>query len=64
MQRKVVNPNDFTELDEIRDRLAAFAVRYNAIAEPFDWTFDRYDLSKLLERIAEHDANARAPLVG
>ena len=32
VQRKVVNPNDFTDLAQIRDRLAAFEIRYNAIA--------------------------------
>ncbi len=39
VQRKVVNPNDFTDLDQIRERLAAFETRYNTVAEPFDWTF-------------------------
>jgi DDE superfamily endonuclease len=33
IQRKVVTPNDFTGLDEIRELLAAFEHRYNAIAE-------------------------------
>jgi hypothetical protein len=32
VQRKVVTPSDFTDLDQIRDRLAAFEVRYNTIA--------------------------------
>jgi hypothetical protein len=32
IQRKVISPNDFTSLDQIRDRLAAFETRYNAIA--------------------------------
>jgi hypothetical protein len=54
VQRKVVNPNDFTDLDEIRDRLTAFEDRYNAAAHPFDWTFDRADLDKLLARIDAH----------
>ena len=45
VQRKVVIPNDFTDLDQIRDRLAAFETRYNAIARPFNWTFTRTDLA-------------------
>lgn len=57
VQRKVVNPNDFTNLDQIRDRLVAFEARYNAVAEPFAWTFGRDDLDKLLARI---DAHTRA----
>jgi hypothetical protein len=56
VQRKVVNPNDFTDLDQIAERLAAFEQRYNAVAEPFDWTFGRDDLDKLLARIDQHRA--------
>ena len=58
VQRKVVNPNDFGDLDQIRDRLAAFEDRYNAVAEPFDWTYGRDDLDKLLARIGAHTARA------
>ena len=55
VQRKVLTPNDFTGLDQIRDRLAAFETRYNAIARPFDWKFTRADLSDLLRRIDAYD---------
>jgi transposase len=55
VQRKVVSPNDFTGLDQIRDRLAAFETRYNAIARPFNWKFTRTDLAALLHRIDTHD---------
>ena len=55
VQRKVLTPNDFTDLDQIRDRLAAFETRYNAIAWPFDWRFTRTDLGDLLRRIDVHD---------
>ena len=55
VQRKVVNPNDFTDLAQIRDRLAAFEIRYNAIARPFNWKFTRTDLDDLLHRIDTHD---------
>jgi transposase len=55
VQRKVVNPNDFTDLGQIRDRLAAFETRYNAIARPFNWKFTRTDLDDLLHRIDAHE---------
>ena len=55
VQRKVVNPNDFTGLGQIRDRLAAFEIRYNAIARPLNGKFTRNDLSDLLHRIDAHD---------
>ena len=48
IQRKVVTPNDFTNLEQISDRLAAFEDRYNATAEPFDWRFTRDDLARML----------------
>jgi transposase len=55
VQRKALKPNDFTSLDQIRHRLAAFEVRYNAIATPFNWRFTRTDLQDLLHRIDAHD---------
>ena len=63
VQRKVLTPNDFTDLDQIRDRLAAFETRYNAIARPFNWKFTRTDLDDLLHRIDAHD-KTRAPRPG
>jgi transposase len=61
VQRKALTPSDFTGLDQIRDRLAEFETRYNAIARPFDWKFTRTDLSDLLHRIDAHDkTQARA----
>jgi transposase len=54
VQRKVLMPSDFTDLDQIRDRIAAFEARYNAIARPFNWKFTRTDLNDLLRRIDTH----------
>ena len=55
VQRKALTPNDFTGLDQIRDRLAAFETRYNAVAKPFSWKFTRTDLGDLLHRIDAHN---------
>jgi hypothetical protein len=55
VQRKVISPNNFTSLDQIRDRLATFEIRYNAIASPFSWKFTRTGLNDLLRRIDAHD---------
>jgi transposase len=54
VQRKVVAPNDFTDLDQIRDRLRAFEDRYNATAQPFQWKFTASDLDDLLARLDRH----------
>src|SRR6266498_2466247 len=55
VQRKVVSPNDFTDLAEVEQRLAKFEKRYNATAQPFQWKFTRDDLYDLLERINQHE---------
>ncbi len=55
VQRKVLTPNDFTGLAQIRHRLAAFETHYNAIARPFSWKFTRTDLGDLLDRIDTHE---------
>lgn len=55
LQRKVVSPNDFTDLIEIEHRLGEFEKRYNATATPFDWKFTRNDLHDLLDRISQHE---------
>jgi hypothetical protein len=55
VQRKVVSPNDFTDLAEVERRLADFQKRYNATAKPFRWKFTRDDLHDLLTRIDQHE---------
>jgi transposase len=55
VQRKVVSPNDFTDLAEVEQRLADFESRYNQTARPFRWKFTRDDLRGLLTRIDQHE---------
>ncbi|MFG2250955.1 IS630 family transposase [Spirillospora sp. NPDC048823] len=55
LQRKVLAPNDFTDLDQVQDRLTAFEHRYNQTARPFNWKFTRADLQNLLARIQQHE---------
>lgn len=54
IQRKVVKPADFADLDALAQRLTDFEPRYNATATPFDWTFTRADLAELCHRIDAH----------
>jgi hypothetical protein len=60
VQRKVVAPNDFTDLDQIRDRLRAFETRYNATAQPFQWKFTTTDLEELLARLDRREQEERS----
>ena len=55
VQRKALSPNDFTDLAEVENRLAAFERRFNATATPFNWTFTADDLDDLLARIDAHE---------
>ena len=54
-QRKVLTPNDFTDLDRLEKRLADFETRYNQAARPFKWKFTTNDLADLLQRLEQHN---------
>jgi DDE superfamily endonuclease len=60
VQRKVLNPNDFTDLGEVAHRLLAFQRRYEQTAVPFDWRFTRADLDDLLRRLNQKQQLAEA----
>ena len=50
VQRKVLTPNDFADLDTLQQHLLAFGRRSEQIAAPFQWKFTREDLHKLLAK--------------
>jgi hypothetical protein len=52
VQRKVVTPNDFPDLALLEAHLLGFGRHYEQIAAPFQWTFTRHDLNKLLAKTA------------
>ncbi len=51
VQRKVLQPNDFTDLAAVEERLLRFRRHYEQVAQPFEWKFTRDDLDRLLERL-------------
>ena len=51
IQRKVLTPNDFASLAELEERLLRFQLHYEQIARPFQWTFARDDLRRLLVKL-------------
>ena len=55
VQRKALTPNHFASLDELGERLLAFGEYYRQIARPFEWTFTRHDLERVLARITDHE---------
>jgi hypothetical protein len=55
VQRKALTPNDFVSLDALADRLLTFGEHYRQIARPFEWTFTRTDLDRVLAKITNHE---------
>jgi hypothetical protein len=55
VQRKALTPNDFATLPELARHLMDFAQHYRAIARPFEWTFTRAKLDRVIEKITDHD---------
>ena len=60
VQRKVLTPNDFDSLAAVANRVLAFQRHYETLARPFEWTFTRRDLAKLLAKLAPPNADAIA----
>jgi hypothetical protein len=50
-QRKVLQPNNFADLDALEQALLAFGRRYEQIAKPFEWKFTYHDLDRVLDRL-------------
>jgi hypothetical protein len=51
VQRKVLTPNNFLSLAQLEEALLNFQQRYEKSAAPFQWTFTREDLAKLMTRL-------------
>ena len=56
IQRKVLTPNDFSDLEAVCDRLMRFQRHYERIAEPFEWRFTRKDLTRLMAKLDREPA--------
>jgi len=56
VQRKVLTPNDFRDLEEVERRLLKFQSYYEKIAKPFKWKFTRDDLNRILSNISCHNS--------
>ncbi len=52
VQRKVLTPNDFADLNEVEQRLRLYEELTNKNPRPFNWKFDRAKLTRFLERLS------------
>jgi hypothetical protein len=55
IQRKVLTPNDFADLEALRLRLALYEELSNRSPTPFAWKFDRPKLIELMAKIESHE---------
>jgi hypothetical protein len=60
LQRKVLTPNQFENLDEVRLRIRLYEELTNARPKPFAWKFTRQKLQDWLERASPHFIAAKA----
>jgi DDE superfamily endonuclease len=54
LQRKVLTPNDFANLDELRIRLRLYEELTNRRPRPFQWKFTRHEMEIWLKRTSPH----------
>ena len=60
VERKVLTPNDFNSLTQLRDRLLRFQEHYEQAARPFRWKFTRADLQELLAKVSAKEDHDKA----
>jgi hypothetical protein len=58
VQRKVLDPNQWSSATDLEAALLAFGERYSAIARPFEWRFTRGDLRRVLAALPAMTAAA------
>jgi hypothetical protein len=61
LQRKVLTPNDSTDLRELELRIRLYEELTNQEPRPFDWRFTKHDLFNLLQRLARRAAGKASP---
>jgi hypothetical protein len=60
VHRKALTPNDFGSLPQLARHLMDFGQHYRNVARPFEWTFTRADLDRVLTKITDRDQPALA----
>jgi len=56
LQRKVLTPNDFPDLEALETAILGFQALYNQVAKPFKWKYTKDDLKKTLSKIHAQEA--------
>lgn len=64
LERKVLTPNDFADLTQVRTNIMRFGKEFSRHAEPFQWTFTRHDLRALMTKLKEPKVTRRVAVKG
>jgi hypothetical protein len=56
VQRKVLTPNDFPNLNVLAEHLLDFQYYWESTTQPFNWKFTRQDLKELLSKFDQRNA--------
>jgi len=51
VQRKVLTPNYFSSVEELKETIMNFQYRYEKIGKPFEWKYTKNDLAKLMKKL-------------
>lgn len=51
VQRKVLTPNYFSSIEQLKEAIMSFQYRYEKIAKPFEWKYTKDDLSGLMKKL-------------
>jgi hypothetical protein len=56
VQRKVLTPNYFSSIEQLKEAIMNFQVRYEKIGKPFEWKYTKNDLSELMKKLDRYTA--------
>jgi hypothetical protein len=60
IQRVLLQPNDFPNLEAVAESLLEFEKKYNAEAQPLAWRFQRADLEELVKKLQRYPLPKKA----
>jgi len=56
VQRKVLTPNYYSSIEELKETIMNFQYRYEKIGKPFEWKYTKTDLAELMKKLNRYAA--------
>lgn len=56
VQRKVLTPNYYSSVEELKETIMNFQYRYEKIGKPFEWKYTKNDLAELMKKLNRYAA--------